>query len=316
MRPLPALPLTVLTALAVAVPASAAVRPGQRVPRDAAAAAALARQAQAIDLLNKATRQVRDARKACDPEPGIFAPKPSLSTAPDPALVAILAPLRRPATPDELTLFTSQDGQPRLSPPGALYSNFVRRVTTTNGRVVTIAIAQQTPSVITRPANCRTEETTRLHRLLAGQPTQIKATALRYLRSSHREEARAVKRPTFDGLFSFESDGSSVGSGGGGSSAARFARYGNFLSSGSRTGAEVTGVVPDGVAAVRFDYPRQVGRGRYYKPVAYPKAIRRTVRVQDNVLDFHVARGAEDALPRHMTWLAADGSVLRVVTND
>jgi hypothetical protein len=61
--------------------------------------------------------------------------------------------------------------------------------------------------------------------------------------------------------------------------------------------------VPDPVATVTS----------YFSRVGHERGIKRTDKVQDNMVSFTVPRDERHASPVKMVWRAADGSIVRVI---
>jgi hypothetical protein len=107
--------------------------------------------------------------------------------------------------------------------------------------------------------------------------------------------------------------------GGGNRSLTSFRRSGLFTAGGTNDSGTSTrtstlsGLVPDGVATVTFEYPKIVSRGRDYKPTVYTRGLIRTVRVHDNVIVLRVPRDVANAFAARMVWRAANGTVIRII---
>jgi hypothetical protein len=140
-------------------------------------------------------------------------------------------------------------------------------------------------------------------------PQNLRTSAQRILSSQLSAERRHDRRRLTPGVFlvGFERDG---GGGGGGASAAAIRRQGMFMSAGTNHGAILSGIVPDGVASVTFDYPAQHHSGQHddSKPAASV-----TATVLNNVIVTSIPRSAENAFGSKMTWRSANGAILRIV---
>jgi hypothetical protein len=70
---------------------------------------------------------------------------------------------------------------------------------------------------------------------------------------------------------------------------------------GQKPHARLFGLVPDGVATIKFDFPR---------------SLHLTTPVKDNVVALDVPRDITDAMVRAtQTWLGPDGATVRVIKN-
>jgi hypothetical protein len=95
----------------------------------------------------------------------------------------------------------------------------------------------------------------------------------------------------------------------GGARLAQVKRFGEWIAQGRAGGSLVAGLLPDGVAKVTVTYPK--GRG-HPGGVAYPHAVRKTVRVRNNMALFKLARTTDDASsPSRQIWLSKSGRVIR-----
>src|SRR6185437_13767513 len=78
----------------------------------------------------------------------------------------------------------------------------------------------------------------------------------------------------------------------GGAALAQVRRFGEWIAQGKAGGSLVAGLLPDGVAKVTVTYPK----GRSHPGgVAYPHAVRKTVRVRNNMALFKLGRTPDDA---------------------
>ncbi len=281
--------------------------PGYK-PKDAAAAEHLRLERAAVELINRADARVRTRRSSCRAK----APDAEVRTtqdAPSQAVLDLLAPLRRPATAEDLPT-----GGSALRGFGETYVNYVRQATAANGQRFEIIVARTPTPFVRLPDSCLESSETELRHLLTGKPRAIRSVALGVFADLKAQQKRAnAQPPVQDGIFLFTRNRGGGGGGGGGGNAAQFAKQGNFTSSGSRGRSTLSGLVPDGVASITLQYPKRVDRGRYFAPTIYPSAFERTVRVQQNVVSLRVPRGAGDAFPERMVWRDAAGKALRVV---
>jgi hypothetical protein len=95
----------------------------------------------------------------------------------------------------------------------------------------------------------------------------------------------------------------------GGATLSQVKRFGEWIAQGKGGGSLVAGLLPDGVAKVTVTYPK--GRG-HPGGVAYPHAVRKTVRVRNNMALFRLGRTPDDASsPSRQIWLSKSGRVIR-----
>jgi hypothetical protein len=264
-------------------------------------AAATGLQQERIDLLNRAIKQVYAGAPSCKP-PDPFA-RPTTTTDADPSadLLNTFAIFRRPATAEELAL---ADKERRL-PAQGLYRRYARIVTSASGRRQLVLPAQNAHSYQPRPQRCVDSLRRHVDVLLRGHDAAFKRGTTRVLEQVIRDEWAGPAQGPTEGVFLFSFDGHGSGGGGGGADLETLRTKGMFISfGGSSRPSLVTGLIPDGVASIEFLYPATPGAAE----------IKRTVAVRDNVVSYHVRRAGIDALVApQMTWLAADGSVVRVV---
>jgi hypothetical protein len=95
----------------------------------------------------------------------------------------------------------------------------------------------------------------------------------------------------------------------GGATLTQVKRFGEWIAQGSSAGSLVAGLLPDRVARVTVTYPK----GRAHPGgVAYPHAVRKTVRVRNNLALFKLRRTPDDASsPARQTWFSKSGRVIR-----
>ena len=276
------------------------------VPKNEKAARAIAGERLAIDLINRASRFVSAARSDCRPED--LDRKTTITHDPpsQPVLDAIAA-LRRPATPEEAALPQAAS----FGGLGEVHADHIRILTAANGQKFTVFIARRVPVSFRISSSCLDAQHARLLVLLKDQPRRIRSVTLGTFGKVRDGQEKNNEQPTtpVDGIYLF-----SGGGGGGGNDVKSFRERGTFGSSGGGRSSRLNGLVPDGVATVTLEFPRRVSRGKNYKPVVFPKAFKRTVRVQQNVISLRVPRGAPDAFSARMVWRAGDGRVIRVVT--
>jgi hypothetical protein len=278
------------------------------VPKNKAAAEHLRLERQAIDLINAASRHVQATVKGCKLR---FPPSRSVPThdAPTPPVLDAIAALRRPATPSELA-----DGKQRRGFGGETYVDYVRHVTTANGRRLTIVIGRSVRDLLSLPSRCYDAEHRYLVEHLAGQPHKLRSVTLEefsHIRQGQQANNHQQSDTPVDGIYLFDKGG-----GGGGADIASFHQRGVFGSSGgANSGSRLDGLVPDGVATITLQFPKTISRGKYYKPTIFAHAFTKTIAVHDNVISVWIPRDAPDAFPHHMFWRDAAGAVINDFTD-
>ena len=286
------------------------------VPKGPKAARHIALRNAAIKLINRANRHAFTARPSCKPS----FPRPSARTthdAPSGQILDAIAAFRRPAVAADA--FPARNVGAFGAPfGGQTYVDYTRSVTSASGKSFYVGVARSVPYAYHLSAACLDLEHRELAKLLAGTSATLRSAALKEFAQIRRSVERAPAVPTTpqDTLWFFTKGpgGAGLGGGGGGTPAAYFLTHGMFMSSGGGSRrSTISGLVPDGVASVTFQYPRVVSNGRWYKPTVYPSAYARTVRVEQNVLSLRVPRGVGAAFPPRMVWRAHDGAVVRVI---
>ena len=287
--------------------------PGFRalVPKGPKAARHIELQNAAIRLINRANRRAFATRPSCKPS----FPRPSSKTTHDvpsrQSLDAIAAFRRPPVAADAFPARTVG------AFGGQTYIDYIRSVTSASGKSFYIGVARSVPYFGYPSAACLDLEHKQLVKLLTDKPAALRSAALEEFAQIRHSVERAPAVPTTPQdtlwLFTKGPGGAGIGGGGGGTSVDFFLTHGMFMSSGGSRSSSISGLVPDGVASVTFQYPRVESNGRWYKPTVYPSAYTRTVRVEQNVLSLRVPRGAGAAFSSRMVWRAADGTVVRVV---
>jgi hypothetical protein len=299
--------LVLLTALAGTLAAAA---PAAAVSLDDAAAAR--REQRAIDLINSATREMR-RDPACRQR--IDFTTTFTDAVPSAAMRASLSLLRRPAIPEDLI---TQDSGPGLEFLGAhgVYRNWIRMGRAADGSEHYLIVAQDRRFAQPVSRACLRTRHAALVRMTAGEDRRVRTIALRTEARINREEQSAGGFPRHEVIYLFgRAPDGSVGGGGGGVELAWFLRHGLFgtASRGSGDTAEVTGLIPDGVATIEATFAQRASRGPHRAPDLYPSELTLTLPVQDNLVAFTVPREARDAFPSKMVWRAADGSIVRTV---
>lgn len=282
---------------------------GAPEPKDAAAAQRIKVERQAVDLVNRANRRIAQRDQACVPRSPFEDRLPPTQDPVSQAVLDVVAPLRRPAGPQDALPGNASEG----FVVGQLYATSVRTLTAADGSRFTMYVARLDYRGLETPPRCRTLARAELRRLVKGQPRALRTRALSL--QQHAGRAPSGRSGPRDGIFLFGRDAAGrVTGGGGGGDVTNFRTHGAFNSmGGGGRSARLSGLVPDGVASVTFTFPKRVSRGRNYKPKVYARTVTRTVRVSENVVSLRVPRDAPNALSVRMVWRAADGSILRVV---
>lgn len=299
-----------LAATGTPVPGFSSGPPEGPKPKSAAAARRVSLQNQAYALINRANEQTWVAMPRCRPTAqATGGPGQVLTSSPPDEALEVLAALRRPATAEEAALAR---GRAVRDLGGATYARSVRAVLSADGERFFVA-AVRTGGGIFRPRpGCLDAQHDRLEQLVEASPPRLRSLALQrfsFFRTGQEHNLRVPSRPHTAIAF--------IGAGGGATDIDQFRTRGAF-SAGNRANepVRVTGLVPDGVRTIEFAYPKIAGRGRDYRPVTYPSAVKRNVRVDENVVSFTVPRSAPDALRARITWRNARGQVLRVIRAD
>jgi hypothetical protein len=260
-------------------------------------------------------REVRDASaaliavskhdSACSP---VQPPNPAGATisqgAPSAALLSVLPVLRRPASRgDRLPAVMYRHGRPLLlGEPSVAYVRYIRRARVVNGVAYylvpgVIGSLPPTAQVLNR---CYAKEMQLLRSRLAYATDSVRAATLGYgAKFFAATRAAAARQRPYDGVTELDwaLHGNSGGGGGGAASAAAIEQEGMIGSSESA----VYGVVPSDVATVTLEWPTN-----------------RTAATADVINNMFVvsAPGAGAAFPPpKIIWRAANGRVIKVVTN-
>ena len=306
-RTLPTL-LLALLALAVGASVAGADPSGAQLASTRQDRAALRRERVAVRLINDAIKHIehahRDCRRTYDSDA-----RPTLTDAsPSADLLGALGVLRRPATeadridPDSLSFPFAR----------GIFANFVRVATAADGRQFFVIVAQDRVRSSPLPRHCLALQNEELQHLLTNRTPAVGRLATRLKARLDRQENPKGGFRAAEAIFLFDrtADGR-LGGGGGGVDLRWFLRHGMFGSSGAGDTSDVSGLLPDGVASVDLTFAKAVSRGPHRDPQTYPKTIKLTVPVRDNVVSFRVARPAYDAFPTLMVWRRADGSAMR-----
>lgn len=298
------------------VPAASAaggVPPGMfPEPRNAAAAQQLKHEREAFSIYGKATQRLWKRRPSCRPKtPAVRGGL--ISGAPQAATLEAIAPLRRPAA--------EGDALPAPAPGslafGEIYADFTRTVTTTLGQQVRIMPGRLMAPVAAPSEACRDAEAAEARRLARRRAAGVRKAVERLLQDVRADDA-ALARPSgapAEGVFL-----GVVGEGGSTLGLVRQTDMADFAERGltgvyGRDGhATILGLVPDGVAAVEFVFPRVVEWGRLYKPTIHARAIRRTATVRDNVVALRSPRDPiESLVATTIIWRSAAGEVINEI---
>lgn len=295
---------TLLSAAAGASIALATAPAAQAVDLQDAAEQRL--ETRSVALLNAATRAMRTA------DPGCVQSFDHATTvthdAPSQAMRDAFSLLRRPSIPEDRR-FADRHPLSLLGAKG-VYVDWIRMARAADGSEHYLVIAQDRGLSAPLPRSCLRLRHRLLLERLDGAPERLRTRTLRMEARLNREEQPAGGFPRREAIYHF-----SGGSGGGGVDLGFFHRHGLFDTAqrGSDDISKVSGFVPDGVRTIAATFAPRVSRGPHRPAVVYESEVQITVPVQDNVVSFTVERPAEDAFPTSMTWLAADGSVVRVV---
>ncbi|HEU4974230.1 MAG TPA: hypothetical protein VFT50_04030 [Baekduia sp.] len=218
-----------------------------------------------------------------------------LADAPDPALLALVAPLRRAATAADALSFP-------VAPPFAnLYPGSTRNVTAADGTAITLAVGRL-------PSAGPTEECLQLQRQQAARAARHRSRAVRRVmtRILKRQQRRSVLAvPTNDRVLAFLT---ATGAPLGGSDIDGFTSVGSLSMGISATQTRIVVVVPDGVARVSFTGPITAERGFPAPPAVATPII---VDVHDNVVSLTLDGAVSPAFVQHVTWLDGAGTEIK-----
>jgi hypothetical protein len=223
-------------------------------------------------------------------------------------LHAALAILRRPQTERERI----PDGQVRV-PGDTVYRGAYRIATSASGRQYLLVATQSANRFTPRPPECADAFRSHFDAQLAGRSARFVREAREALDQILRDEpgSPGATQP-FEGLYLFEYRDGGVGGGGGGGSLASLRQHAPTTSTGDDRTSIVSGLVPDGVAAVELTFPRVASRGRYRPPKRYARTITLTAPVHDNVISVRVPRPPQDAFAAKTVWKGPDGEPVEV----
>ncbi|HUA49470.1 MAG TPA: hypothetical protein VMA77_29820 [Solirubrobacteraceae bacterium] len=217
--------------------------------------------------------------------------------APSRSLVAILGVLRRPREPSDLP--PPAPGAHRSIPVWAqgAYVRYVRRA-----RVVAGISYYVVPMVNAGVMNgtCAAQAQRRLDRELPTIPAGLRGVVRQLA------EHQIANLGPHQGVILVET-GPNISGGFGGTPASAIKQTGIFGSDQTRDGARVVGLLPDGVASVQIIYTAARGSDT-------PKPFSITAPVVNNVMVVSVPRTGEAALHGKMVWRAANGTVIRTIS--
>ncbi|MFZ0387600.1 MAG: hypothetical protein WAL22_18195 [Solirubrobacteraceae bacterium] len=236
------------------------------------------------------------------------APAHRESTLPGPppmSLRSILGVLRGPPSP----LVPGARSRVIVGHQIGLYVNYVRLASVVGGIDYYVFVAKggfPPPADVTR---CLRAQRTDFGMELPSIPPALQAAAKGILARQLRAEGRFYRRPLREGVFLFGL-GPHGGGGGGGADAAEIKHQGMFDSSGTKHGSVLSGVVPNGVATVTFNFPRE--RSKSPQTSGRPPASV-TATVTNNVVVTAIPRSAENAFSSTMIWRAANGTIVKTI---
>lgn len=264
------------------------------------AAAGQAAQHPVTEAINDALRATWRVDPECRPSPHRTRPV-VVDGGAGPQVTAAIAAFRRPATELERVELASRfqgDNGLLLEPFFATVGREGARVVhAANGTALVLISAQTTRQLgLPRAAYDRCAASTR-ELLRRRAPKIVRARALRTFARLVLRGRPAASPPILEGLdLATETDG-----GGGPFDPRHFATHGMTETFYSPTGTSITGLFPDGVARVRFDYPR----------TAKHRAYRIEATIRENVVV--VRNPVPTGFPEQTVWYGEHREVLRVV---
>ncbi|HTU84385.1 MAG TPA: hypothetical protein VMF57_02360 [Solirubrobacteraceae bacterium] len=222
---------------------------------------------------------------------------------PDAALLSALGVLRRPATAaDRLPAPVDRAGHPLLlGEPNQVYVRYIRlaRIVDGVGYYLVPGLIGSPPPPARVMSRCYAQEMRALRVSLAHVSPTLRAATLKVgAQTFARARASVAKRRPFEGVveLNWQLNGRGGGGSGGGANAATIEQQGML----GGTGSAVYGVVPSGVAKVTLEW------GGKRAPV--------TTGVVGNVFVVSAPAVAADFPPPKIVWLAANGGVIRTVS--
>ncbi len=307
----------VAIAVAVAVPGGAsAAAPGgtgQPVFKSAAAERAMMLEGQSGLLVDRAYRRVARRRAACRID-DMAAPPATTQDAPAPQTLAAFAPLRRPATAEELAL---RDVTRLRVAGGTRYADSARSLTAADGTTAVLVIDRGTNGIRPPSASCLDAQRATLVADLRGKTPALRRAALRSFAATRRGYAAQPPEALLphDRAFLLWRSDQGIPQVLGGDAVADVVDHGAIMAyapAGTQDASTVLGLVPDGVASVDLDYPKVAPRA-YYRDREYPSALHLTVAVHDNLITAQVPRFIVDAQRPSVTWHDATGATTRTI---
>jgi len=216
---------------------------------------------------------------------------------PEEALLALLGVLRRPREPSDLP--PAGPGSHQSIPVWARgsYVRYIRRARVVAGisyYVVPVINAGQLN------ATCAAQAQQRLRRELPTIPGTLRGVVWKL------GEQQLARLGPHQGTILVES-GPNIGAGFGGAPASDIKRFGILGIDGTRHGARLVGLLPDGVATVQIVYPAADREGGSSKPFSI------TAPVINNVMVCNVPLSARAAMRGKMIWHAPNGTIIRTI---
>ncbi len=273
------------------------------------------RELRVTELLNATIMRVYRADPGCRPSGLSRARATFTDEPPSPVLLGAFAILRRPATAEERSVDVARL---RDLPAEGIYRQHLRIARSADGRRSLIVVARNVHRYVPRSESCIALLRATFVRVVANEPESVQRSARRALEQVIRDEWAGPAPAPEEGFGLFDFGPAGAGGGGFGSPlrlvlAGQFGGASQFGQRGS-VRSRVSTLVPDGVRTITVTFPRTESRGPGRPSKRYRRTIVRTVRVQNNVVSYTVARPADDAFPVRTVWRAQDGSVVRVVT--
>jgi hypothetical protein len=221
---------------------------------------------------------------------------PNIHGTPSRSLLSQLAILRRPATAADRVPASSLQGI------GGMYIGAARLALRTGGASYYLVPAKSDPRAGQPGPACLAARRAALHRLLPGIPASMRAGALKLQADQIAAEQSMFSRPAQD-MVCFVVVGHNYGSTSCGETAAQLRNGQLPQASGSGSGSgqfTQAGIVPDGVATVAVTWATP---GHHH--------VTMTALTHDNV---YVMSAPPNGAVSAMTWRAADGRVVKVVS--
>jgi hypothetical protein len=217
---------------------------------------------------------------------------------PSERLLSILGVLRRPATPQD-QLPARRAG--RAYPPGVqnIYVHYIRLARVKNGVSYYIVPAGRVGVGERTSARCYAEQVAALRSELPRIPAALRASTLTLQTQLIAQRRRNEKQRPHEGIC-VETRSRAEGGGSCGDSASDIERRGTIQTD----GPIVSGVVPDGVATVTFQYPASKGLS----------ALTVATDVVGNVFAVSIARANGGHFPPTIIWRSAQGNIIKTIS--